>query len=226
MAQISTCRLLCDAAAYAAHRADCGDSFRRLCEFEAPRDAAEIRLRRRLKRFFNGAMAQFRRVTSSAVSHICSTAQDAHAGAATLRVFSALQKHRDEFFRRLDRHTEATIVEVVANGWMHVRMNLSSDILLLAFFLAAIWAQNASLISLSFLALIANSCVSVSGGRLCAYNFALTCASSYVDGRHSWSPCSNVSQRGKRDHSCRASSRICKPRQRADLARSDGDERC
>ena len=67
-------------------------------------------------RFFNAATAQYRRLTSAAMSGVCSTVSDAFAGAASIRAYGEQSRFRAEFNLHLNKVVESRIVEAVANG--------------------------------------------------------------------------------------------------------------
>jgi hypothetical protein len=66
-----------------------------------------------LKRYFNAASAQFRRIASNSMSTVCSSVQDAYCGASSIRVFDVMQRFRNQFARNLDHTVESNSVEVI-----------------------------------------------------------------------------------------------------------------
>ncbi|KAI6212882.1 hypothetical protein M3Y94_00082100 [Aphelenchoides besseyi] len=69
-------------------------------------------------RYFNAATAQFRRISSNTMSHLCSAVQDAYSGAASIRVYGCFDRFREDFGRRLNQTVEANTVEMMSNSYV------------------------------------------------------------------------------------------------------------
>ncbi|KAI6185629.1 Multidrug resistance-associated protein 1-like isoform X1 [Aphelenchoides besseyi] len=69
-------------------------------------------------RYFNAATAQFRRISSNSMSHLCSAVQDAYSGASSIRVYGCFDRFREDFGRRLNQTVEANTVEMMSNSWL------------------------------------------------------------------------------------------------------------
>ena len=71
-----------------------------------------------LTRFFNAATAQYRRLTSAAMSIVCSSLGDAYAGAASIRAYGEQSRFRAEFNLHMNKVVESRIAEAVANFYV------------------------------------------------------------------------------------------------------------
>ncbi|KAI6198949.1 Multidrug resistance-associated protein [Aphelenchoides besseyi] len=114
-------------------------------------------------RFFNAASAQFRRISSNSMSHLCSAVQDAYSGASSIRVYGCFDRFREDFGRRLNQTVEANTVELISRLWVHTQMDFGTDFTVLFFFFAAIYFEANGWITLGLLGLIINSGVILCG---------------------------------------------------------------
>ncbi|KAI6211800.1 Multidrug resistance-associated protein 1 isoform X4 [Aphelenchoides besseyi] len=114
-------------------------------------------------RYFNVATAQFRRIASNSMSHVCSAIGDASAGASSIRVYGCLDRFREDFGRRLNKTVETNTIELISNMWIQTRLDLGTDLTVLSFLLSAIYFSYREWISLGQLGLIVTSCVMLCG---------------------------------------------------------------
>ncbi|KAI6237776.1 hypothetical protein M3Y95_00300500 [Aphelenchoides besseyi] len=114
-------------------------------------------------RYFNAATAQFRRISSNTMSHLCSAVQDAYSGAASIRVYGCFDRFREDFGRRLNQTVEANTVEMMSNSWVQIRMDFCTDITMIFFLFGGVYFASNGWISIGMLALIVTSCVQLCG---------------------------------------------------------------
>ncbi|KAI6216879.1 Multidrug resistance-associated protein 1-like protein [Aphelenchoides fujianensis] len=113
-------------------------------------------------RFFNSSFAQFRRMSTSSLSTLCSVVGDAYNGASSIRVFGRVGQFRQLLNKRMDRYTEANFVEQVTSGWMKGILCLLTNLMIMFFLLAGIWTAHRGFLSLGLLGMIVNSSFSMS----------------------------------------------------------------
>uniref|UniRef100_A0A915DNB5 Multidrug resistance-associated protein 1 n=1 Tax=Ditylenchus dipsaci TaxID=166011 RepID=A0A915DNB5_9BILA len=116
-----------------------------------------------IPQFYNRCSVQFRRLTCKSSSTSCSFVQDAYLGADSIRTYNVVQKFGERACKIANYASESILVEIIANRWIQVRMDILTDLAVFIFILTAILLGNAQLLSLGSLALVINSGVTFSG---------------------------------------------------------------
>uniref|UniRef100_A0A915DLA1 Uncharacterized protein n=1 Tax=Ditylenchus dipsaci TaxID=166011 RepID=A0A915DLA1_9BILA len=87
----------------------------------------------------------------------------AYLGADSIRTYNVVQKFGERACKIANYASESILVEIIANRWIQVRMDILTDLAVFIFILTAILLGNAQLLSLGSLALVINSGVTFSG---------------------------------------------------------------
>ncbi|KAI6237661.1 Multidrug resistance-associated protein 1 [Aphelenchoides besseyi] len=115
-----------------------------------------------LVRFFNASFSQFRRMSTSALSKICTTASEVYTGLASVRVYGATGRFRSLLNNRIDQLTEANFVEQSTTAWMRIVLCMITNVLVFIFLIVGVWLSHRGMISAGLLAMIVNSSFSMS----------------------------------------------------------------
>ncbi|KAI6185496.1 Multidrug resistance-associated protein 1 [Aphelenchoides besseyi] len=115
-----------------------------------------------LVRFFNASFSQFRRMSTSALSKICTTVSEVYTGLASVRVYGATGRFRSLLNQRIDQLTEANFVEESTTAWMRIMLCMITNVLVFIFLIVGVWLSHRGVISAGLLAMIVNSSFSMS----------------------------------------------------------------
>lgn len=94
---------------------------------------------------------------------VFSAVHDAFTGASSIRVFSCLERFRQDFHEKVDKNTESQLVEVLTSYFLQVRLDLLTDMVVVVFLVIAAIFTNINWITIGLFAMILNNCILLCG---------------------------------------------------------------